>query len=192
MGETRSALVAYHYFDYKEASKCDIRGLLTSLLFQLSRISDPCWDVLYQLYTACGDGFDQPSNFALAENLENMLKLRQLPIFIVLDALDECPDTTETPSAREKVLSLVEDIVVSRHPNLFLCITSRPERDIHAVLDPLTSTGRQVSLHEEHGQREDINLYVRSFVHGDRTMRRWREEDKQLVINTLSEQSNGM
>jgi len=193
MLEARSALIAYHYFDFKDASKCDIRGLLASLLFQLSRASDPCRDVLYQLYTTCGDGSDQPSNSALAEYLDNILKLpRQLPIFIILDALDECPGATETPSAREKVLSFVEDVVVSCHPNLFLCITSRPEQDIQAVLDPLTSAGRQVLLHEEHGQREDISLYVRSFVHSDRTMQRWREEDKQCVINTLSERANGM
>jgi hypothetical protein len=193
MREARSALVAYHYFDFKDAFKCDIRGLLASLLFQLSRISDPCWDVLYQFYTTCGDGSDQPSNVALAKCLEDMLKLPgQPPAFIILDALDECPSTTETPSAREKVLDFVKDVVRSHHPNLFLCVTSRPEQDIQLVLNPLTFTGHQVSLHEEHGQREDIERYVRSFVQSDGTLQRWREEDRQLVINTLSERANGM
>ena len=103
MREAWSALVAYHYFDFKDASKCDIRGLLASLRFQLSRISGPCSDVLYQFYAACGDGSDQPSNAALAICLEDMFKLPgQRPIFIILDALDECPSTTETPSARER------------------------------------------------------------------------------------------
>jgi len=116
----------------------------------------------------------------------------QIPIFVVLDALDECPSTTGTPSAREKVLDFVEDLVPSSQSNLFICITSRPEQDIQAVLNPLTSASCRVTLHEEVGQREDIKHYVRSFVYTDRAMRRWREEDKQLVINTLSEQAKGM
>jgi hypothetical protein len=69
---------------------------------------------------------------------------------------------------------------------------SHPEQDIQLVLNPLTLTGHQVLLHEEHGQREDIQRYVRSFVHSDGTLQRWREDDKELVINTLSERANGM
>jgi hypothetical protein len=193
MREARSALIAYNYFDFKDDSKRNIRGLLASLLFQLGRSSDHCWDVLHQLYTKYGDGSDQPSNGALVKCLKDMLKLPgQLPIFIILDAIDECSSTTGTPSAREEVLDFVEDLVESSHSNLFICVTSRPEQDIQTVLNPLTPTGRRVSLHEEHGQREDINHYVRSFVRADRTMRRWREEDRELVINTLSERANGM
>ena len=108
------------------------------------------------------------------------------------DALDECLSTTGTPSACEKILDFVEGLVPSSLSNLFICITSRPEQDIHAVLNPLTSASCRVTLHEEVGQREDIKHYIRSFVHTDKAMRRWREEDKQLVINALSEQANGM
>jgi hypothetical protein len=191
--KTRSALVAYFYFDYKDSSKRDLRGLLTSLVSQLAVDSVHCWGVLYQLYTQCRVGSDQPSNAALAHCLEDMLKLPgQLPVFIILDALDECPNTVETPSAREKVLNLLDDLVGSEHPNLFICITSRPEHDIQFVFNPLTSPSRRISLNEEVGQREDINRYLRSFVQTDRAMRRWKDEDKELVVNTLSERANGM
>jgi hypothetical protein len=64
--------------------------------------------------------------------------------------------------------------------------------DIQTVLNPLTSASSRVALHEESGQREDINRYVRSFVHTDSAMRRWREEDKVLVISTLTERAGGM
>ena len=191
--ESRSALIGYYYFDYKDTSKRDIRGMLASLLFQLGCSSDTCWDTLYRLHTACNDGSEQPSNASLARCLGNILKLTgQLPIFLILDALDECPITTETPSAREKVLDFVEDLVGSGHSNLFLCITSRPEQDIQTVLNPLTSASRRVTLHEECGQKEDINNYLRSFVRADRAMRRWKEEDRELVINALSERAGGM
>lgn len=191
--DTGSALIAFYYFDYKNSSKRDICGLLASLIFQLSHVSDRCWDVLYQLYTKCKDGYDQPSTAALEKCLEHMLKLPERPpIFIILDALDECPNTTETPSARDKVLKFVNDLVGSGHSNLYICITSRPEQDIQSVLNPLTSPSHRVSLHEEAGQREDIDTFLRSFVQTDIAMRRWKEKDKELVINTLSERANGM
>jgi len=144
------------------------------------------------LYTKCKDGYDQPSTAALKKGLENMLKLpKQPPIFIILEALDECPNTTKTPSAREKVLKFVNDLVGSGHPNLSICITSRPEQGIQSVFNPLTSPSHRVSLHEESGQMEDINRFLRSFVQTDSAMRR-KERDKELVINTLSERANGM
>ena len=191
--EERSAWVAYHYFDFKDTSKCHVRGLLASVLFQLSADSDPCRDILYQSYNACRDSSEQPSDAALVNCLKTMVELPgQLPIFVIMDALDECPNTTGTPSARDEVLDFVADLVGSKHSNLFICITSRPEQDIQTVLNPLTSASCHVALHEESGQREDIKNYVRAFVYTDREMRRWKDEDKELVINTLTERSSGM
>jgi len=193
MRDAGSALIGYYYFDYKDSSKRDIRGMLASVLLQLIGDSDRCRDALYQLYSKCRKGSEQPSHADLATCLQNMLKLSgKLPIFIILDALDECPSTAETPSPREKVLDLVEELVGSGHSNLFICITSRPEQDIQTYLNPLTSTSRRVSLHDEIGQREDIRSYLHSFVRTDREMRRWKEEDKELVVNTLSERAGGM
>ncbi|KAI0288057.1 hypothetical protein BC826DRAFT_721154, partial [Russula brevipes] len=187
------ASIAYYYFDYKDVSKRDVRGLLASLLFQLGDDSDRCWDALHDLYKMCHNGSDQPSDAHLAKCFETMVEQPgQGRIFVIIDALDECPSTTGTPSAREEVLDFIEALVGSKHANLFICITSRPEQDIQTVLDPLTSASRRVSLHEEGGQSEDINSYVRSFVDTDRKMRRWRQEDRELVIEALSERAGGM
>lgn len=192
--DTRLALIAYYYFDSKDAFKRDVRGLLTSLLSQLAGgdNSNRCWEILNGLYTLCRDGTEQPSDAILARCLKNMLELpRQLPIFLIIDALDECPNTAGSPSAREEVLAFLEDLVRSRHSDLFICVTSRPEQDIQTVLNPLRPAF-QVSLHEEGGQRDDIKNYVHFFVHEDREMRRWREEDRALVITTLPERAGGM
>jgi len=127
----------------------------------------------------------------MIECLKEMLTHEaQGPTYIIMDALDECPTTSSVPSPREEVLELVEDLVGLHLPNLHICVTSRPEHDIRVVLEPLTP--RPVSLHDESGQQEDIANYVASFVHSDRRMARWREEDKELVIKTLSEKADGM
>jgi len=121
----------------------------------------------------------------------NMLSLPgQGPIYIIVDALDECPNFSGTPSAREKVLELIEELVDLKLPNVYLCVASRPEIDIRMVLEPLTSL--QISLHDERGQKADIIAYIKSVVHSDRRMRRWREEDQNLVIDTLSQNADGM
>ena len=191
--ESRSALLAYYYLDFKDVAKRDMRGLLASILLQLVDDSHRCWDTLHQLYEACRDGSEQPSDAALVKCLVEMIDLPgQVPIYLIVDALDECPNTTGTPSAREKVLNFVRDLLQSDHFNLFVCITSRPEQDISATLNPLTSSSNRVSLHEEGGQRQDIDSYVRSFIETDTSMRRWRAEDKELVINVLSERAAGM
>jgi hypothetical protein len=193
MQKTTSALLAYHYFDFKDVAKRDLRGLLTSLLTQLCDESDHCWDVLSQLYTACRDGSTQPSEAALARCLREMLDLPgQVPTYIIVDAIDECPNTTGTPSPREKVLDFIDHLIRSNHSNLYICATSRPEQDIQSILNPLASGSRRVSLHEEGGQMQDITSYVCDFVYNDRAMRRWRTEDKELVIHMLSERADGM
>jgi hypothetical protein len=85
---------------------------------------------------------------------------------------------------------LLEDLVESKLPNLRICITSRPETDIKPILEPLAF--RSVSLHDERGQKEDIERYIKSIVTTDRRMRRWTSVHKQLVINVLTERADGM
>jgi hypothetical protein len=64
-----------------------------------------------------------------------MLSLpRQGQIYIIVDALDECPDVSGTPSAREEVLELVEELACLNLPNLHLCVAGRPEIDIRKTL----------------------------------------------------------
>ena len=185
------ASLAYFYFDFRDIDKQNLRHLLPSLLIQLSAQSDPCCDVLSRLYSSHNRGVKRPSDHAMIECLKEMLTHEaQGPTYIIMDALDECPTSSGIPSPREDVLGLVDELVGLHIANLHICVTSRPENDIQTVLEPLTL--RPVSLHDESGQQEDIANYVASFVRSDRRIRRWREEDKELVIRTLSEKADGM
>jgi hypothetical protein len=116
----------------------------------------------------------------------------QHPTFLIIDALDESPDTSGIPTPRKKVLQLVKELVELRLPDLHICATSRPETDIRDVLESLTSL--RVSLHDQSGQKKDIVEYVKSVVYSNSEpiMRRWRTEDKELVIEVLSERADGM
>jgi hypothetical protein len=183
--------MAYFYFDFRDADKQKLHNLLPSLLIQLSARSDPCCDILSRLYSSHDRGVQKPNDRVMIECLKEMLTLKtQGPTYIIMDALDECPITTTIPSPREEVLEFVGELVGLHLPDLHVCVTSRPEHDIQAVLKHLTQCA--VSLHDESGQQQDIADYVTSFVHSDRKVRRWREEDNDLVIKALSEKADGM
>jgi len=185
------ASLAIFYYDFREDQKKDRRGLLSSLLVQLCRQSDSYHDILSNFYLEHASGSQHPSDDALVCCLKDIVKLPgQAPIFLVVDALDECPNTPSLSSPRDKVLMLVEDLVDSRLQNLRICVTSRVEADIKPVLEPLTF--RSVSLHDERGQKEDIENYIKSVVNTDRRMRRWSLEHRQLVIDILTKRADGM
>jgi hypothetical protein len=189
----KSVLVSYYYFDFRDVSKHDLCGLLSSVLIQLSEQSDRCCDILSDLFNTCGHGLEKPRETALAKCLKDMLKLPgQDPIYIIIDALDECPNDIGTPSRRRQVLDFLKVLLGEKHSNLYICLTSRPEQDIKTALSLLTSDSNRVSLHEEGGQIEDITNYIRDFVRNDSGMQKMRKEDKELVISALSKRADGM
>ena len=193
MCDADQASMAYFYFDFRDISKQHWRDLVPSLLTQLSARSGPRCDILSRFYYDHDDGARQPTDDALTLCLKEMLTFPdERPVYLIMDALDECSNISGIPSPRDQVLQLLKELVNLHVPHLHICVTSRPEVDIRDVLFPLSS--HRVSLHDQSGQKKDIEDYVKSVVYSDSEpiMRRWRKEDKDLVIETLSEQADGM
>jgi len=191
LNDSGTASMAYFYFDFRDIDKQKLQNVLPSLLIQLSALSDSCCDTLSRLYSSHNRGVRTPNDRAMIECLKEMLTLdEQFPTYIILDAIDECPLRSSAGSPREEVLDFINELVDLHVPNVHICVTSRPEVDIQAILGPLAP--QPVSLHNQSGQKQDIADYVRSFVETDRRMRRWRDEDKDFVIKTLPEKADGM
>ena len=96
------ALMAYFYFDFRDAKRQHRNDLLSSLLIQLSSQSDPCCDILSRLYKDHEEGAQQPSNHDLTRCLKQMLTFPdQCLIYLIMDALDESPNIFGIPSPRE-------------------------------------------------------------------------------------------
>ena len=183
--------MAYFYFDFRDEKKKHRHNLLPSLLVQLAEQSIPCGDVMFTAYSAHGNGKQPPSDDVLVQCLKAMLSASaQNPIYIIMDAIDECPDTSGVRSPRAQVLSFIKELVELRLRTLHICITSRPEIDIRNRIEPLTSL--RVSLHDQTGHQEDIAKYIKSEVNFIANDKRWRDDDKALVIERLSEKADGM
>ena len=185
------ASLAFFYFDFREDKKKNRRDLLSSLLVQLCGQCDTYYEALSKFYLAHDEGSQHASDSELMQCFKYTIGLpQQATAYIIIDALDKCPATTGLPSPREEILELVTELVKLRIPNLRVCVTSRPEADIEGVLGPLVF--HSVSLHSERGQVQDIAEYVKFVVNTDPRMRTWRKEDKELVIEVLTRNADGM
>ena len=185
------ASLGFFYCDFRDDDKKNLRGLVSSLLVQLCDQSDSYSTILSKFHSAHDDGSRHPSDEALIGCLRDILKHPgQAPVYIVVDGLDECPNASGMPSPREKVLLFLKGLIELHLQHFYLCITSRPEVDITITLDPLAF--RPISLHEERGQKQDIINYINSVVHTDAKMKRWRAEDKEMVVDVLTKKADGM
>ena len=185
------ASLAFFYCDFREDQKKELRGLLSSILVQLCHQSDAYCDMLSEFYSEHAKGFRHPSDDALVGCLKDLLELPGLaPVYIIVDALDECPNTTSVRSPRAKVIAFIEELIKSQFPNLRVCVTSRRETDIADVLDPLIP--QCISLHDEGGQKRDIEDYIKSMINTHPKNKRWKAEHKRLVIDVLTKKAHGM
>ena len=191
MRKSGLASLAFYYCDFRENEKRDLRGLLSSVLVQLCHQSDFYYQILSSLYSEHANGSRHPSDNGLLRCLKDILGVPgQAPVYLIVDGLDECSNTSDMPSPREKILLLFEDLIESRLPNLRICVTSRPEIDIKVVLEPLAF--RSISLHDEGQQKKDIENYITSVVNTDPKIRKWKPADKEMVIDVLINRSDGM
>ena len=175
MRQTGSANLAFFYFDHQDAAKLDARNLLSSLLVQLYNQSDRFFEALSTLYMAHDRGSRQPGEDELMQCLRDMISRGTLPVYIIVDGLDECPDSSGLASPRTEVLNIIRELV-DISPRVRLCVASRPEMGIRHVLEPLTRY--TVSLDKQNGQHKDIADYIKFVVHSDPTTRKWPEEEK--------------
>jgi hypothetical protein len=184
--DTGSILIAYFNCDFRDSAKQDVHDVLTSLLAQLCQ-ADTFSRILFDLYSK----HQQRDDDALAQCLRLMLQLPgQPPVYLILDAIDECPNIASIVSTCDRVFELIEELVGLHLTNLRICLTSRPETNIQAFLRSLAS--HTVANHEESGLKMDMTNYIRSVIRSDQNMQKWKAEDKQLVINTLSKRAEGM
>jgi len=120
--EAESARLAYFYCDFRDEDKQSYRNLVLSILSQLAAQSSSYCDILSRLYSTHDHGRRKPSDAVLTQYLKKMLSLTtQGPVYLIIDALDECPNHTGMPTSREEVLDLIQDLVDLDLPNVHMC-----------------------------------------------------------------------
>ncbi|KAF8507626.1 hypothetical protein JB92DRAFT_3198641, partial [Gautieria morchelliformis] len=172
-----SLAIAFFYFDFNNKDTLP-NVVLRSLIKQLS-VRANSFQVLASLFAR-----DEPRALGqeeLMNTLKSIVKGYQT-VYIVFDALDECPE-------RSRFLEAIEEINDWKLDTLHLMATSRKERDIEETLGGLIS--HAVYMHESLVDG-DIRVHVSRTLDDDRRFRMCSAEEKEMVKTTLINGAHGM
>jgi hypothetical protein len=170
----------YFYFDTNNSEQQTVTQLLRSLVTQLSIRSNPPDGMLDALWISHNGGQKLLTDEELISDalLPLLKEFNQKPIFIVLDALDEC-------SERSKLLRLISRMLDAKLPHVHILVTSRPE--VQVGHPELVEVAVSVSL--EGCVDGDIELYLSEVLSQETG---WIYEKRDEIKTGLLERSNGM
>lgn len=175
------SLCAYFYFSFADSRKQSYTDLLLSLVTELSR-----GRAIHPLLQAAFDQSrpNKPSTRALERMLIALLRQGDVS-YLVMDALDECP---ETDNQREEVMQGLERVAQGAS-NTRILVTSRKETDIEEFMQSWCEV--RLALNEDN-VNADIDVYVKNALANDRKLLRLPEGAKKEIEQVFHEKSDGM
>jgi ankyrin repeat domain-containing protein 50 len=177
--------LAYFYFDFNDTEKQEVSTFVSSLIAQLCNQVVDIPEQLEDLYKRCNNGRQKATMRELKTILSRMMKDLE-DVFIVVDALDECPKNGE----REELLEFITEIRAWSSSNMHILATSRLEPDIKETLTPLL-TSQAISI-QGFQVESDIKVHVASQLAIDPRLKKWSSDIKTEIEKTLTAGANGM
>lgn len=172
-----------HYFDFNDAEKQSLDGLLRSLAFQLCQYGgEAALAKLYGLFTSHDKGLKAPDELELETCIQSMLRTFDRT-FILIDALDEC-------RSRDSLLSWIGRLAVE---NVQFLLTARPEDDIQSQTLRFFGKKNCLSLNGI-SVNSDITSYVRSVLDTNQRFieKALSEELRKEICAKVGEGADGM
>ncbi|TVY45290.1 putative ankyrin repeat protein [Lachnellula subtilissima] len=183
-----SSAVVYWYFTFRDVKKQDVSNCIRSLIADICSNRRNTPQFLQNEYERVNVGRQKPTMKSYITMLRDVIAGFD-NIYIVLDALDECPKIEE----RSRLLELLHDICDWDLSSLHVLVTSRRESDIAesftnftGELDNFTSiiaAGPQVE--------EDITKYLQQQLHSS-LFRKWKKSLRRDVEIALASKADGM
>jgi ankyrin repeat domain-containing protein 50 len=177
--------LAYFYFDFSDTEKQEVSAFVSSLITQLCNQVVDIPQELDDLYKKCNNGRQKATMRELKTTLSRIIKDLE-DVFIVVDALDECPKNGD----RGELLEIITEIRAWSSSNMHLLVTSRLEPDIRETLTPLL-TSQAISIQGAQVE-SDIKVHVVSQLAIDPRLKRWSSDIKTEIEKTLTAGANGM
>ena len=177
----RSKILAYWYFNFRDERTQNIDNLLRSLIRQLGAKADALPQAISELrneYKAAGT---QPGTKTLALTLDSIIASLEKNVFIVIDALDECPEKAKH-ARRQDLLNQIKQLLDRRHENLHILATSKREVDISASLE---NTATAI-INIEDSVEYDVRLLVQRCLKEDERLKIWKFGVKSEIETRLA------
>ncbi|RDK39337.1 hypothetical protein M752DRAFT_338219 [Aspergillus phoenicis ATCC 13157] len=143
---------AYWYFQFDDPGSQRVENMLRAIIRQLH--SNPLDGPIRRIWKEHGTKGSNPSNAMLQETLLKMINAYKGDVFLILDALDECPNAA-IRKERSFLLALLTELRKNCSDNIHILVTSRPEPDIIEHLEWCTA----LDLEEKQGS--DILAFVK-------------------------------
>ncbi|KAK6516956.1 hypothetical protein TWF506_006836 [Arthrobotrys conoides] len=171
--------IVYYYFDFSDAKKQSFGSFLRSAIYQLleemPEIPEAATD-LYETHL----GLQQPTNEEFSKVF--MALVSKTKVFVIVDAIDECP--------RQERSSFFQNFVGKLHPNINLLMTSRREHDIERALDGIFTNA--VSI-EDSKVDEDVRIHVANAMAAHPAFQCWKSTTlRKEVLDTIVAGCRGM
>lgn len=160
--------LAYWYFQFNDKAAQSVCTMIKSFIRQLSPLPLPATTKqLWKDHNAAGS---EPDIRELTDALGEIIGTLKREVFIVMDGLDECPQTSDQ-TEREGLLAHIRRLFGKHSTNLHILVTSRPEHDIHSELKsyPAVDIGKFVA--------DDVRQFVKSALQS-RELKHLKEDIK--------------
>jgi hypothetical protein len=173
-------IVAYYYFEFTNPTTLSEEALLRSLVVQLSCADET---TIRNLYTQHNHGSLQPQLKTLQESLCALVRSSVLPVFIIIDAVDELPEPQ-----RKYLLATIFQLSPLTKEGLRILISSRDEVDIHHALVGIVDFDVAIEGRTVH---HDITTFVNRELSASK-WKLWPEDEVQMMREALIRKADGM
>lgn len=163
-------VLAYWYFDFSDEKTRSVENMVKCLLRQI--VPSPFPASMQELRVQFKQN-REPDHTQLLVVLSNIISVLPGDLFIVFDALDECP---QEPARKERdyLLQFMNDLIAEHPQKLHMVATSRPEPHIQERLKKYTSFDLEASLGDD--ARKFIQAELR-----DGELSKWKKADPPML-----------
>lgn len=195
------SLVLYFFFTFSDNKKQSLESAARTLLFYLCLERPDVEALVFKSLEQIEQAGHRPSPETLIDMLLDMISLcHDQRVFILLDGLDESPDSTNytwdgasKSVGRSEILDGIRALAQARMAHVRLLVTSRPKRDIAEVMQELAQVRHIVVLKNVNIAR-DIAAYVQDTVRLGSGFKRWRRfpDVQRQIVDAVITKANGM
>jgi hypothetical protein len=174
---------AYFFFSFREMEKQKASNLPRSILAQLLMQAENVPTALQTFYDKYQHG--EPSERGLLESIQALLIGSHT--YIIIDALDECPNAEEE---RAELCNILKELNSWGNEKLHVLVTSRKEADLTEALllivtqEPIGIQGSAIDT--------DIRQFVKTQLQTNSKLSKWPTEIQAEIERTLVKKSGGM
>lgn len=170
-----SKFLGYWYFQFGSEATKNVDTMSRSLIRQLSR--SPLAPEVIKIWEEHHLKGSQPDSKGISGVLHDLLSGIRGDIYLVFDALDECPEN-EKSKERGSLLSFLEVLLKRHSTKIHILATSRPEPDIQQRLEQFSKIDLEVHL------ADDVKTFV-TLCLAQNPLNRWKTDIHDLILDEL-------